>query len=60
MKEFSVYVAVFNCNEFVNKYRKYIKKCRDAWFGDIVYTLVAPNAIFAEVANLKDESITIV
>lgn len=60
MKEFRVYVAVFNCDEFVNRYRKYIHGREDSWYGDYVYTLIAPQEIYDEIADLKEESIEII
>lgn len=59
MITFSVNVVGFNVETFMINYAGYIKSWHEDWFGDRVFELEAPQEIYDEIDNLKEEFIEI-
>jgi hypothetical protein len=59
MRTFKVNVVGFNANTFRDNYSEYIKSEYDSWYDDSVFELEAPQEIYDEIDNLKDECIEI-
>jgi hypothetical protein len=59
MRTFSVNVIGFNVETFMINYADYIKSWYEDWFGDRVFELEAPQEIYDEIDNLKEEMIEI-
>ena len=59
MKTFTVNVVGFNADTFFIVYADYIKSWHEGWFDDRVFELEAPQEIYDEIDNLKEELIEI-
>jgi len=59
MRTFSVNVIGFNVETFMITYAGYIKSWHEGWFDDRVFELEAPQEIYDEIDNLKEEMIEI-
>ena len=49
----------FNADTFRDNYSEYIKSEHEGWFDDRVFELEAPQEIYDEIDNLKEELIEI-
>ena len=59
MRTFRVNVVGFNADTFRDNYTEYIKAEDFGWFDDRVFELEAPQEIYDEIDNLKEEMIEI-
>lgn len=59
MRTFSVNVIGYNIVPFTIAYAGYIKSWHEGWFDDRVFVLEAPQDIYDEINNLKEECIEI-
>lgn len=59
MRTFRVNVVGFNADTFRENYSEYIKSEHEGWFDDRVFELQAPQEIYDEIAELKEELIEI-
>ena len=59
MRTFIVNVVGFNADTFRERYSEYIKSEHEGWFDDRVFELEAPQEIYDEIDNLKDDCIEI-
>ena len=59
MRKFKVHVVGFNANTFRDIYHKYIIDEYDTYFDDTIFELAAPQKIYNEIDNLKEELISI-
>ena len=59
MRTFRVNVVGFNADQFRDNYSEYIKSEHEGWFDDRVFELEAPQEIYDEIDNLKEELIEI-
>ena len=59
MRTFEVNVIGFNVKNFMIAYAGYIKSWHESWFNDRVFELQAPQEIYDEIDNLKEEFIEI-
>lgn len=59
MRPFSVNVVGFNVETFMINYADYIKSWHECWYEDRVFELEAPQEIYDEIDNLKEEFIEI-
>jgi len=59
MRTFRVNVIGFNVETFMINYAGYIKSWHEGWFDDRVFELEAPQEIYDEIDNLKEELIEI-
>lgn len=60
MRKFQVSVVAFNADTFKEKYQKYIKNEHEVYFENVVFDLQAPQEIYNEINNLKEELIEII
>ena len=60
MRNFQVSVIGFNVDTFKEKYQQYIKKEHEMYFENVVFDLQAPQEIYNEINNLKEELIEII
>lgn len=60
MRIFSVNVIGFNVETFMIAFAGYIKSWHEGRFDDRVFELEAPQEIYEEISNLKEECIEIV
>ena len=59
MKTFRVNVIGYNVETFMINYASYIKSWHEGWYDDRVFELEAPQEIYDEIDNLKEECIEI-
>lgn len=59
MRTFSVNVIGCNVETFMTTYAGYIKSWHEGWYDDRVFVLEAPQEIYDEIADLKQECIEI-
>lgn len=59
MRKFRVNVIGFNVEAFMIAYAGYIKSWHEGWFHDRVFELEAPQEIYDEIDDLKEELIEI-
>ena len=59
MRTFKVNVIGCNVETFMIAYAGYIKSWHEGWFDDRVFELEAPQEIYDEIDNLKEELIEI-
>lgn len=59
MKTFRVNVVGFNADQFRDTYSEYIKSEHDAYYENLEFELEAPQEIYDEIAELKEEFIEI-
>ena len=59
MKTFRVNVVGFNADIFRERYSEYIKSEHEEYFENVEFELQAPQEIYDEIADLKDECIEI-
>lgn len=59
MKRFSVYCVGFNADTFRGNYSKYITGESETYFEDVEFEMCAPQEIYDEIADLKEEMIEI-
>lgn len=59
MKKFRVNVVGFNADLFRDNYAEYIKSSREVYFENVEFELEAPQEIYDEIDNLKEELIEI-
>lgn len=60
MRTFRVNVAGFNADTFRDNYSKYIKSEHEVYFENVEFELQAPQEIYDEIDNLKEEMIEVV
>lgn len=60
MRTFRVNVIGFNVPVFIINYTSYITKWEEGWFGDRIFTLVAPTEVYDQISGLTEECIEIV
>ena len=59
MRTFSVNVVGFNADTFRERYSEYIKSEHEVYFENVEFELQAPQEIYDEIDNLKEEMIEI-
>lgn len=59
MRTFRVNVVGFNADTFRERYSKYIKSEHEVYFENVEFELQAPQEIYDEIDNLKEEMIEI-
>ena len=59
MRTFRVNVVGFNADTFRDNYSKYIKSEHEVYFENVEFELRAPQEIYDEIDNLKEEMIEI-
>lgn len=59
MRNFQVNVIGFNIPVFMISYADYITKWEEGWFGDRIFTLVAPTEVYDQISGLTEECIEI-
>lgn len=59
MRTFRVNVVCFNADIFRERYSEYIKSEHEAYFENVEFELEAPQEIYDEIDNLKEELIEI-
>lgn len=59
MRTFSVNVIGFNADIFRERYSEYIKSEHEVYFENVEFELQAPQEIYDEIDNLKEELIEI-
>ena len=57
MRTFRVNVVGFNADIFRDNYSEYIKSEREVYFENVEFELQAPQEIYAEIDNFKEELI---
>lgn len=59
MRTFRVNVVGFNADIFRERYSEYIKSEHEVYFENVEFELQAPQKIYEEIGNLKEEMIEI-
>jgi hypothetical protein len=59
MRTFRVNVVGFNADTFRDNYSEYIKSENEVYFENVEFELQAPQEIYDEIDNLKEEMIEI-
>lgn len=59
MRTFRVNVVGFNADQFRDNYSKYIKSEEEAYCENVEFVLEAPQEVYDEIDNLKEEHIEI-
>ena len=59
MRTFSVNVVGFNADIFRERYSEYIKSEHEVYFENVEFELQAPQKIYDEIDDLKEEMIEI-
>lgn len=59
MRTFRVNVVGFNADTFRDNYSEYIKSEHEVYFENVEFELQAPQEIYDEIDNLKEELIEI-
>lgn len=59
MRTFRVNVVDFNADTFRDNYSEYIKSEHEVYFENVEFELQAPQEIYDEIADLKDNCIEI-
>ena len=59
MRTFRVNVVGFNADLFADNYADYIKSSREVYFENVEFELQAPQEIYDEIDDLKEELIEI-
>ena len=59
MRAFRVNVVGFNADIFRERYSEYIKSEHEVYFENVVFELEAPQEIYDEINDLKEELIEI-
>ena len=59
MRTFRVNVVGFNADTFRKRYSEYIKSEHEVYFENVEFELQAPQEIYDEIDNLKEEMIEI-
>lgn len=59
MRKFRVNVVGFNADTFRDNYSEYIKSEHEVYFDNVEFELQAPQEIYDEIADLKEELIEI-
>ena len=59
MRNFKVNVVGFNADQFRENYSKYIKSEEEAYCENVEFELEAPQEVYDEIDDLKEEGIEI-
>lgn len=59
MVNFEVEVVGCNADVFESNYKQYVTSRHNGWFGDAIFELSAPQAVYDEIQYLTEECIEI-
>ena len=58
-RKFEVNVVGYNADTFHDNYEKFIVNTNPTYFGDMEFTLIAPQEVYDEISGLTEEGIEI-